>query len=111
MKWLLAVFGLMVLLLIIFAMLTSGPIDTANQPASLKTAPVLAVTLYCPDCAAAGMQINLWDAPNGRVIARVSHDTPATELGRRTIGGKTFVQVQTNDGQMGWLAASLVRSR
>ena len=60
---------------------------------------------------AAGMEINLWDAPNGRVTARVPHNTSAQELERRTVDGKAFVQVRTDDGHTGWLAASLVRAR
>lgn len=108
MKWLLAGFALLILLLTLFATLASGPVEIANQPAPVKAPPVM---LFCEDCAAAGMAINLWDAPGGRVTGHVPHNTPAQQLERRTIDGKAYVRVRTDSGQTGWLAASLVRSR
>lgn len=81
------------------------------EPARAPTAAPRPVVLFCEDCAAAGMEINLWDAPNGRVVARVPHNTPALELERRTVGDARFVRVRTDDGKTGWLAALLVRLR
>ena len=67
------------------------------------------VTLFCPECAAAGMKINLWASPNRVGVAgSVPHNTRAIVIETATYDGVLHYKVQAN-GITGWVSQSFIQ--
>jgi len=96
------------LLLVMGVLLLSACGGAASTAALPQTG-----VLWCEDCAAIGMDVNLWsgaDRPAARVVGRLPHGTPVMilESRRNTTESQTYYKVQAQ-GQTGWVPATLIR--
>ena len=79
---------------------TAEPSRTPVPTVQRRTA-----TLWCEDCAAIGMKINLWNLPQRtQVVGSLPHNTRVIVLEQETHDGRTLYQV-SGSGQTGWVTA------
>lgn len=92
---------------------SSAP-DVSLPVSAPTTSPVTApttfpVTLFCPECADAGMKINLWASPNRAGVAgSVPHNTRAIVIETSIYDGVLHYKVQAN-GITGWVSQSFIQ--
>lgn len=87
------------------------PTPTPNPPATATR--MQTGRLWCEDCAAAGMDVNLWSNYNrtaAHVTGRLPHRTPVTVLDskRNSVEGRMYYRVQAQ-GFSGWVPETLIR--
>ena len=80
---------------------------------AVDAAPPQTGVLWCEDCAAVGMDGNLWssaDRPAAQVVGSLPHGTPVTvlEARRNTTENQTYDKVRAQ-GKTGWAPAALLR--
>ncbi len=96
---------------------TEAAAPTATDPPlPNRLTPQSKVTMHCPDCAAAGMLINLWDSPQpvssgAKVQAQVPHGTICNvhDRGRSTITSPMWLAVVCGDLKIGWILEDLTK--
>ena len=106
--------GCIISVLFVIAILLGWMItNTSGISSSRSATPLPRVTIWCPDCADAGMEVNLWSKAGGAaagatVLSSVPHDTIVSEVRARSVDGVSYIRVDYR-GNRGWLTKSLIR--
>ena len=99
---------LCLLAFLVTRIIPKGSISSSNSPVQAT----YSVKLVCTDCAATGIEINVWQnagTNRGEVIFSVPHNTSVTVVDTKTADdGRTWYKV-TYNGQSGWIAEDFVQ--
>lgn len=98
---------------------SSNPTPAPRPAPALPTQESLvgkAVTVWCLDCEAAGMLINLWDTPQSagdgaKLQAQVPHGTrcKVADAGTSKKDGRLWYVVDCGDLNIGWILSDLTK--
>lgn len=92
--------------------LTAVPATATTPPKPTDPPPTAyQATLFCQDCADAGMEINLWETPERdglRTTGSVPHNTAVTVLDSRMVNGTRHYKVR-HVNVVGWVSELMVK--
>lgn len=98
---------IVIILIIIIALSFSNRSSLRTSTSSVAT--TYSVTIVCADCAAAGMEINLWADPDRTsVVGSVPHGTSATVIDRTTNSEGRIVYRVRALGNSGWVTSNFI---
>ena len=88
--------------------------DRGSLPAPTPSPTPAFGKLFCPDCAAAGLPVNLWEhgrAARGKIVGRGEHGDRVEILGRQweTSESRHYYRVRVSEtGAEGWVPETLI---